>query len=339
MLISDCSYRDEILSEAAKELRRFEIKIRGEKQKFNIIEQNLNKRRSKKIFKIPLSHQNIDHALFSNGQCSSVPHFVLQACQKIQRESKTEGIFRKTGSVKKQNEIKSFLEQGGSLNERNFNVIDVANLLKTYFRELPEPLIPPGNMQDSLIKCLIFSSKYEERVDAILLTCLFLPSITVNTLAYFLQFLQVIIKNASENYMTLENLVKVLTPTIMPMPLNAPEKRLQSHFKIVELLIENANLIGVIPDRMIKRDDVLNVPMTEERKKKKRRSGSLNRVLNNFRKKIVGSLGSSESLDKSHENTIEDVTMMTPNVSKSAKKRRLEKLDLSAFGSRKKYAF
>jgi Rho GTPase-activating protein 11 len=134
--------------------------------------------------------------------------------------------------------------------------------------------------------------------------------------------------------MTSDNLVKVLTPTIMPVPLNSPQQRLNSHFKVVELLIENANLLGVVPDRMCKKENLpIAPPMTEERKKKKRRSGSLNRVFNGFRK-IVGAIGSSsESLDKSHD---DDLSQMTPNVSKSTKKRRLDKLDLVSFSSKKK---
>lgn len=333
MLISEYCSRDEILLEVSKELKKYDIKIR-DKQKHNVAE---SKRRTKKIFKIRLENQVVDRAVFSNGQCSAVPRFVLQACQKIQKESNTEGIFRKSGNLKKQSEIKEFLETGGSLNDKNFNIIDVANLLKTYLRELPEPLIPYGNIQDSLIRCLTQCTNYEQKVEALLMTCLFLSPIAVNTLAYFLQFLEVIIRNSLENKMTLENLVKVLTPTLMPVPLNAPEKRLQSHFKVIELLIENANLIGVVPDRMIKKDEVtINPPMTEERKKKNRRSGSLNRVFNNLRKKIVGTLGSTDSLDKSYENTIEDLAIMTPNITRSSKKRRLERLDLSAFNSNKK---
>jgi Rho GTPase-activating protein 11 len=240
------------------------------------------------------------------------------------------GLFRKSGGVKKQKQIQQHLEAGGCF-EKYHNVIDVANLLKTFFRELPEPLIPIA-IQDALIRCLIHCNSYEHKVEAILLTILFLPPISINTLAYFLQFLQLFTSYSSENLMTVNNVVKVLTPSIMPLPLNAPEKRLQSHFKVMELLIENANLIGVVPNRMIK----TVVPMTEERKKKKRRSGSLNRVLFSGFRKIVGALGgSSESLDKSDDLTIDnnDITMMTP--SKSVKKRRrLEKIENSA---KKKY--
>lgn len=297
------------------------------------------RRRSKKIFKVQLHALELDNGILSNGAVCQIPKFVLQACGRIQNENKTEGLFRKTGNVKKQRQIQEHLENGGSF-EKQQNVIDIANLLKTFFRELPEPLIPPGSIQDALIRCLINCTTYEHKTEAILMTCLFLPPLTVNTLAYFLQFLEVITKNSAENFMTVDNLVKVLTPSIMPMPLHAPEKRLQSHFKVVELLIENANLIGVVPDRMIKKDEMIVPPMTEERKKKNRRSGSLNRVFNGF-KRMVGAMGgSAENLDKSEEGLVDshsgDFTIMTPNITKSTKKRRLEKFDISAFSVKKK---
>lgn len=252
-------------------------------------------------------------------------------------ELDTEGLFRKTGSVKKQKVIQEHLEKGGMLGKDD-HVLDVANLLKTFFRELPEPLIPPGAVQEGLLRCLFHFSSYEGKCEALLMLMLLLPPISVNTLAYFLQFLEVVIKHSNVNLMTTDNLVKVLTPTIMPVPINAPQKRLISHFKVVELLIENANLLGVVPDRMLKKENIPIVPpMTEERKKKnKRRSGSLNRVFNGFRK-IVGAIGSSsESLDKSTELLDDEFSHMTPNVSKSSKKRPLDKLDITTFSSKKK---
>lgn len=333
MLISELSNREEILSIIGKQLKdNYGIKIRIEKQK----QWDLSKRQ-KKVFKTRLENQLLDNAIFSNGSVASVPRFMLLACQLIQKDSKCEGIFRKTGSIQKQQAMKEQLERNSTFNDK-INVIDIANLLKTYLRELPEPLIPTGMIQDALIRCLIQKSNYENKVESILNICLFLPTLTVNTLAYFLQFLEVITKDSHQNRMTIGNLVKVLTPTIMPISPNAPEKRLESHFKIVELLIENANLIGVVPDKIVKRDDITIIPpMTEERKKKKRRSGSLNRVFSGIRK-IVGALGSSESLDKSHEGTVnENLSILTPNLTKSSKKRRLEKFDMSVFSSKKRY--
>lgn len=275
---------------------------------------------------------DLDDAVLSNGSVVQVPKFVLSACRRIQAESTAIGIFRKTGSVKKQVEIQQFLELGGSI-DKSHNVIDVANLLKKFFRELPEPLIPLGAIQESLLRCLL-SSSYEKKIDALMLTCLLLPPITINTLAFFLQFLQVIIQQANVNLMSADNLVKILTPSLMPTPVNAPENRLQSHFKVVELLMENANLIGVVPDRIMR--DLNIVPQMpaltpdEHKKKKQRRSGSVTRMLTGF-KKIVGAIGSSESLDKSND-TLDEIS--TPLVTKSSKKRRFEKLE-NAFSHKK----
>ena len=249
-------------------------------------------------------------------------------------ELETEGIFRKTGSVKKQKLIQEHLEKGGSI-DKSHNVLDVANLLKTFFRELPEPLIPPGVIQEGLLRCLIQFHTYEEKCEAMMMLMLLLPPISVNTLAYFLQFLEVVIKHSNLNLMTTDNLVKVLTPTLMPVPLNAPQKRLISHFKVIELLIENANLLGVVPDRMLKKENMPVAPsLTEEQKKKKRRSGSLNRVFNGFRK-IVGAIGSSsESLDKSTELLEDDAAHSTAG--NKSKKRPLDKLDVITSSSKKK---
>lgn len=295
-----------------------------------------SKKRNKKIFNVSLHLLELDDGLLSNGSVAQVPKFVLMACKRLQTELETEGLFRKTGSVKKQKMIQEQLEKGGVL-EKSHNVLDVANLLKTFFRELPEPLIPPGVIQEGLLRCLFHFGSYEEKVDAILMLMLLLPPISVNTLAYFLQFLEVVIKNSKTNLMSTDNLVKVLTPTIMPVPLNAPQKRLTSHFKVVELLIENANLLGVVPDRMCRKEIAQIVPpMTEERKKKKRRSGSIGRsVFNGFRK-MVGAIGSSESLDRSEE-CLDDEVPMTPIANKSSKKRPLDRLDISTtFSSKKK---
>lgn len=279
----------------------------------------------------------LDDGLLSNGSVAQIPKFVLNACKKIQTEGlQTEGLFRKTGSVKKQKQIQEYLEKGGSL-EKGHHVIDVANLLKTFFRELPEPLIPTGPIQEALLRCLFHFQTYEQKCEALLMLMLLLPPISVNTLAYFLQFLEVVIKNSNVNLMSTENLVKVLTPTLMPVPVNAPQQRLNSHFKVIELLIENANLLGVVPDRMCKKENIQIIPpMTEERKKKKRRSGSLNRVFFGIRK-IVGAIGSSsESLDKSHDLLDDESHLATPGVTKSVKKRRLDKLDLTTFSAKKK---
>lgn len=54
-----------------------------------------------------------------------------------------EGIFRRTGSLSRQQELRSFLNQGVTLNLDNgrYSVHDCASVLKGFLSELPEPLL------------------------------------------------------------------------------------------------------------------------------------------------------------------------------------------------------
>lgn len=81
--------------------------------------------------------------ILSNGSVVQIPEFVSSACSMIQMELETEGLFRKTGSLHKQKVIQEQLQKGAPL-QKGHHVIDVTNLLKTFFRSLPESLIPLG---------------------------------------------------------------------------------------------------------------------------------------------------------------------------------------------------
>lgn len=79
-----------------------------------------------------------------------VPSFVVQSCQAILKNVQTEGLFRKAGSSCRQREIKRQLERGESI-KASHDPIDLANILKQFLRELPEPLIP-YQLHDVLLK-------------------------------------------------------------------------------------------------------------------------------------------------------------------------------------------
>lgn len=237
------------------------------------------------------------------------------------------------------------------------NVIDIASILKYFFRELPEPLLPPGNFQESILRCLLCKGTTEHKIAAIQMVCLLLPSAVLNTLAYFMQFLNLISLHSTANKMSTKNLAIIFAPGLMPLH-EQHNQRLNSHVQILELLIDNAHEIGMIPMTLMNRinvvkrraDDHLNftmvasgsgtrrsmeqihskVPDTDVKKKKKRRSGSLTRMFNGFRKIVSGAIGSStENLDESHESEIQS----TPCINKSKKRKALE---ASAFSSKKK---
>lgn len=253
------------------------------------------------------------------------------------------------------------LELGIPLDD-SCNVIDIASILKYFFRELREPLLPPGNFQESILRCLLCKGTVERKITAIQLVCLLLPNGILNTLAYFMQFLNLISLHSTANKMSTKNLAIIFAPGLMPVNENYGQ-RLNSHVQIIELLIDNAHEIGMIPSDLMNRiagrveirkhhvDDHFNVTMaaasgsgtrrsveqshakvpdTDIKKKKKRRSGSLTRIVNGFRKIVSGAIGSStENLDESHESEIQS----TPCINKSKKRKALE---ASAFSSKKK---
>lgn len=182
------------------------------------------------------------------------------------------------------------------------NVIDIASILKYFFRELPEPLLPPGNFQETILRCLLCKGTNERKIAAIKMVCLLLPNVVLNTLVYFMQFLNLVSLHSTANKMSIKNLAIIFAPGLMPIN-ESYGQRLNSHVQIIEILIDNAHEIGLVPSELLNRLpnveinllDPLNftmvsaearrsmepgrlkVPETDIKKKKKRRSGSLTR--------------------------------------------------------------
>ncbi|XP_055616425.1 uncharacterized protein LOC129762303 isoform X2 [Toxorhynchites rutilus septentrionalis] len=342
MLINDIVNKENLFNVIVNELRSHGIKYRKDKR----VKTGQDKASYKRIFNAPLHSLELTDVILANGGIVQVPLFVSDACQRILEQVNTEGLFRKAGSSKRQQEIKASLENGIQLG-RTHHVVDIANILKTFFRDLPDPLLPTGNIQEVLIRCLLSG---EHKVYDLMIACLLLPPITLNTLAFFMQFLHTVSLHSNVNKMTVENLAIILTPNLMPIA-EMIQQRLTSHVKVVQLLIENSHQIGVIPDTIAEK---LNETIafdrqtgeahrsmicgsTNEKKKKKRRSGSLTRMFHGL-KKIVGALGSSESLDKTDELPDRDTTVVaaiaTPCLNKSVKKRKVT--DGMPFSAKKK---
>lgn len=125
-----------------------------------------------------------------NGTLIEVPEFLADACAVIERDIKTEGIFRRAGSTCKQRESKLLINQGKKVNP-DYHVFDACSLVKLFFRELPQPLIP-YNCQDIILSCLLLSSQ-QKQVEALMLACLLLPVENLTTLAFFMEVITILI--------------------------------------------------------------------------------------------------------------------------------------------------
>nr|KAG5692522.1 hypothetical protein BaRGS_018727 [Batillaria attramentaria] len=174
---------------------------------------------------------------------------------------------------------------------KSASVHDVTALIKQFFRELPEPLLT-SVFHDCFVRCYHLSPP--DQVEAMLLLCLLLPPEHLSTLRYTMGLLSRLAAHSSHNKMDVGNLAVVLAPNIMHVnsrsqKMNSTEEKLlQLQTAIVELLIHNADRLGVVSESLSQRTTL----MTE-------------------------CFGTEDELDASDDNTLED----TKEVKKKRRKR------------------
>ncbi|KAK7870925.1 hypothetical protein R5R35_012150 [Gryllus longicercus] len=340
MYIGNLKQSDEFHSLVLHTIRDFGIKHRHKKNHFSkSIQDTRHTPKGSKVFRRPLCALKTQNVTLKSGTAVEIPSFVVEACCHIKHHCNVEGIFRKAGSAARLREIKAIID-GGKRLESQHHVIDVSNILKLFFRELPEPLLP-FSFHDLLLRCLLVKDKATE---AILLTCLLFPSVHLNTLVYLMEFFREVANNEESNKMGITNLAIIITPSLMPVEEKIMNNgtRLGHHVRVIEILLHNTERIGFLPEFLIEK--ALNsgcvVSTSEEmdysendenkvKKKKKRRSGSLTRMINGL-KKIVG----KGSPDVNVCPVVSTPDFSSPCV-KSTKKRKLQESS-GAFSSKKK---
>ncbi|XP_024085289.1 rho GTPase-activating protein 11A-like isoform X2 [Cimex lectularius] len=294
------------------------------------------------VFKTALELLEKESVLLpQSGVQVEIPVFIIDSCRFIEQNLLVEGLFRKAGSTSKQRELRALLDCGNRLEITDeHHVINVANLLKLFFRELPEPLIP-YKFHNTFLRCLSLKQK---KVEAILLCCLLLPTDHLNALAYLLVFLNRVTQQKDFNKMDVGNLAIIFTPNVMPV--NAPKLTAQGsvkinrHVLIVQTLIENATLVGVLPEAICDKLGYLNVSTSSTvdmdmsqnvsiKKRRKRRSNSLTKMISGF-KKIMSK--SSPDFTEGMDSPVPNLSAHTPKLILSRKR----KNESQGFSSKKK---
>lgn len=179
----------------------------------------------------------------------TVPSFLVDACSYLLDHGNTEGLFRKSGSVVRLKALRAKLDEGEDCLVSAL-AVDVAALLKQFFRELPEPVVPL-DLQSSLLKAQELPTQEQRNSATMLLSCV-LPQRNINTLRYFFSFLQSIAHRSAENKMDSSNLSVILAPNLLHSDgadkMNAAtERRLKLQAAMVHCFIENARDFGVVP--------------------------------------------------------------------------------------------
>ncbi|XP_033046587.1 rho GTPase-activating protein 11A isoform X2 [Trachypithecus francoisi] len=204
-----------------------------------------------KIFGVPfnaLPHSTVP-------EYGHIPSFLVDACTSLEEHIHTEGLFRKSGSVIRLKALKNKLDHGeGCLSSAP--PCDVAGLLKQFFRELPEPILP-ANLHEALLKAQQLGTE-EKNKATLLLSCL-LADHTVHVLRYFFNFLRNVSLRSSENKMDSSNLAVIFAPNLLQtneghekMSSNT-EKKLRLQAAVVQTLIDYASDIGRVPDFILEK--------------------------------------------------------------------------------------
>lgn len=142
-----------------------------------------------------------------------------------------EGIFRKTGSLQRQSELKNALIHGVPINleKGDFTAHDCASVLKNFLADLSEPLLTehyyPAYCQvaDFCNSKASVASREERLLHAIQLLILLLPKENNNLLECIMDMLFKTVQHESTNKMSVDNLATVFTPHLICPRKQSPE--------------------------------------------------------------------------------------------------------------------
>ncbi|XP_057716249.1 rho GTPase-activating protein 11A-like [Corythoichthys intestinalis] len=200
---------------------------------------------STKVFGVPL--ESLPYYNMARG---NVPSFLVDACMKLQAHVDTEGLFRKSGSVLRLKALRAKVDSGEECLSSALPC-DIASLVKQFFRELPEPVLPT-ELQEAFLKAQQLPSQEDRTSATVLLSCI-LPDRSLSVLCHFLDFLQNVSKRSAENKMDIANLSLILAPNLLHCgegteKMNAnTEKRIRLQTAVVHCFIEHAHNFGVLP--------------------------------------------------------------------------------------------
>ncbi|KAL5287440.1 ARHGAP19 family protein [Megaselia abdita] len=176
-----------------------------------------------------------------------------------------EGVFRKTGSVSRQNELRSNISRLShiDLNNDEYTVHDCSTVYKSFLSELPEPVLTdahyPAHLQIATIcnELNTSSSQDEKKVDTLIsslqLLLWLLPDENRILLKDVIGMLHEVVKHENVNKMTADNLATLFTPHLI-CPRNLPPEIFAhvSQFMsgMVSYMVTKGPIIFYIPARL-----------------------------------------------------------------------------------------
>ncbi|XP_063992154.1 uncharacterized protein LOC135170350 [Diachasmimorpha longicaudata] len=208
--------------------------------------------------KKPKSLMNLQQKGESTALTSEGISQVKQLMEYLSKEQciAQEGIFRRTGKLTRQQDLKVALYQGHplNLNDGPYSVHDCASVLKSFLAELPEPLLTelhyPAHCQIAEL-CSTDSSTNESRLlgSLQLLLLLLLPANRI-LLKHLLKLLHKTASFESSNKMNCDTLATLFTPHLMCPRKLSPEA----------LHVNSQNLSGLVAFMIRKGEELFEIP-------------------------------------------------------------------------------
>ncbi|XP_064318854.1 stAR-related lipid transfer protein 8 isoform X1 [Phalacrocorax carbo] len=151
-----------------------------------------------------------------------LPQSIQQAMRYIRSQCLDQvGIFRKSGVKSRIQALRHMNETSpDNVNYDGQSAYDVADLLKQYFRDLPEPIFT-SKLTDTFLQIYQFVSK-EQQLQAVQAAVILMPDENREVLQTLLYFLSDI-ASAEENQMTAGNLAVCLAPSIFHLNVSKKE--------------------------------------------------------------------------------------------------------------------
>ncbi|NXL41761.1 3BP1 protein, partial [Podilymbus podiceps] len=176
----------------------------------------------------------------------------IEACVMMLLASgmREEGLFRLAAGASVLRKLKSSLASGSNaLEEFYSDPHAVAGALKSYLRELPQPLMT-FELYNEWVKVASLKDT-DDRVQSLQDTCSRLPQESYNNLRYLIKFLAKLAEHQEVNKMTPSNIAIVLGPNLLwtqqsagdPMQLDLASVSSIQVVGVVEALIQNADTL------------------------------------------------------------------------------------------------
>lgn len=157
----------------------------------------------------------------------------------------TEGIFRRSANVNIVKEVKKMFNEGRPVDFVTYNDVDLpAVLLKTFLRELKEPLLTFGLVND--IVSFPYEAESEVKLCKAQTLLASLPPRNLAALKYLLTFISEVIAHSATNRMTLYNMTIVFGPNLLrddsdPADIMANMRMIGKVNQFVQFIFDNSS--------------------------------------------------------------------------------------------------